>query len=88
MVRKSVVVTNAAGFHVRPAGVVVKAAESCSSKIEILYKNNFINAKSLLNILSVSIRQGAEIVVTCEGPEEEKDLEKMIETIENLGKKV
>lgn len=84
MVRKKIVVAHKAGFHIRPAGIVCKAAESCSSRVEILYKNNIINAKSLLNVLSAAIRQGVEIELCCEGPEEQADLEKMADVIEHL----
>ncbi|MDD6616756.1 MAG: HPr family phosphocarrier protein [Lachnospiraceae bacterium] len=84
MVRRKIIIAHKAGFHVRPAGIVAKAAESCSSRVEILYKNSIINAKSLLNILSASIRQGAEIELCCEGPEEQADLDKMTYVIEHL----
>lgn len=84
MVRRKIVITHDAGFHVRPAGIVAKAAEDCSSRVEILYKNNIINAKSLLNLLSAAIRKGAEIELCCEGPEEQADLDKMTYVIEHL----
>lgn len=84
MVSRKVMVSNVSGLHVRPAGVLVKAAESCSSRIEIIYEHNIINAKSLLNILSASIRKGEEIELRCVGPEEEADLEKIIETMKHL----
>lgn len=85
MVSKKVVVTNEAGLHVRPASTLVKKAETCSSEIEIVYKErNFINAKSLLNILSASIGKGEEIELRCSGPQEESDLDTMVTAIKNL----
>lgn len=76
--------TNSSGFHVRPAGVLAKAAESCDSRVEIHFGHNIVNAKSLLNILSVSIVKGDEIELCCDGPDEEKDLEKMIDVLGHL----
>ena len=38
MVSRMVTVSNPSGFHIRPAGVLVKAAEHCSSKVEIIYE--------------------------------------------------
>ncbi len=84
MVSRKVIVSNKSGLHVRPAGVLVKAAEACSSKVEIIYKYNIVNAKSLLNILSVSIRRGEEIELRCTGPEEEADLVKVVEAMNHL----
>lgn len=86
MVRRPFTIMNESGLHVRPAAVVAKAAEACSSKVEIYYDYNIINAKSLLNILSVSIGKGARIEIRCTGPEEEADMEKMTQVIENLEK--
>lgn len=86
MVKRPVTITNASGFHVRPAAVLAKAAEACSSKVEIYYDYNIINAKSLLNILSASIGKGARIEIRCTGPDEVADMEKMMQVIDTLEK--
>lgn len=84
MVSRRVTISNKSGLHVRPAAVLVKEAESCSSKIEIIYQHNIINAKSLLNLLSGAIAQGSEIELRCTGPEEETDMEKMLDVLQHL----
>ncbi len=84
MVSRRITITNPSGLHVKPAGVFSKAAEGCTSKVEVLYGNNIANAKSLLNLLAVAIRPGAVIELRCTGPEEERDLEKMIQVLEHL----
>lgn len=84
MVSKMVTVRNETGFHVRPAGRLSKAAEGCSSKVEIIYGHNIINAKSMLNILSAAIRKGDQIELRCTGPDEEKDLERIAEIVKYL----
>lgn len=84
MVSKKLIVTNEAGLHVRPAGVLSKAAEASSSKVEIIFKYNIINAKSLLNILSASIGYGDEIEIRCSGPKEQEDLERLVNLLEHL----
>lgn len=84
MVSRKLIVMNKSGLHVRPAGIVVKAAESCSSQIEILYGHYIVNAKSLLNILSAAIAQGEEIELQCRGPKEQEDLEKMVRVFQTL----
>ena len=84
MVSKRLIVQNKSGFHVRPAGVLARAAETCDSKVEILYGHSVVNAKSLLNILSASIARGDEIVLRCTGPNEEKDMEHLLYTLDHL----
>lgn len=84
MVSKKLIVTNESGLHVRPASILSKAAEASNSKVEILFKYNIINAKSLLNILSASIAKGDEIELRCSGPSEREDLEKLLTVMENL----
>ena len=84
MVSRLVTVSNETGFHVRPAGRLAKAAEGCTSKVEIIYGHNIINAKSLLNILSAAIRKGDQIELRCTGPDEVKDLAKLSEIIRCL----
>ncbi len=84
MVRRKIVLCNEAGLQLRPATALAKAAESCSSKVEIHFRSNYINAKSLLNIVSMAIAKGDEIELLCDGPEEQSDMEKMEKTLEQL----
>lgn len=84
MVSRMVTVSNPSGFHIRPAGVLVNAAEHCSSRVEIIYEYNIINARSLLNVLSASIPCGAQIELRCIGPNEEADLDAMEEAMKHL----
>lgn len=84
MVSKKLIVTNNSGLHVRPASILSKAAEASSSKVEIIYKYNIINAKSLLNILSASMAKGDEIELRCSGPNEQEDMEKLLLVLKHL----
>lgn len=84
MVGKKVVISNPSGLHIKPASQLVKAAERCSSKVEIIYDYNIINARSLLNILSAAIPHGAEVELRCIGPDEKEDLETMTEAMKHL----
>ena len=84
MVSEKFVISNSTGLHVRPASVLSKAAEGCTSKVEIRYKNNIINAKSLLNIVAAAISKGNEILLCCTGPNEEEDLAKLMDVLGHL----
>lgn len=84
MVSKKIVIRNEHGLHVRPATLLAKAAESCTSKVEIHFQNNIVNAKSLLNIVSVAITKGDEILLICSGPNEDADMKKILDVLDHL----
>ena len=82
MVSKKIIISNPTGLHVRPAGILAKAAEQCGSRVELIVENNIVNCRSILNILSMAIRRGDEVELCCTGPTEEQDLEYMVHVIE------
>ena len=77
MVSQKVKITNPTGLHLRPAGIFSNIA------ITFEYENSIANAKSVLSILGAGIKSGDEILLICEGEEEEKALKAMIEAIES-----
>lgn len=84
MESRKIIVTNKSGFHVRPAAKLSKFAEKCTSKVEIIYGDNIINAKSMLNIVSTAIPKGTEIELRCSGQNEKADLEFMLDAIQKI----
>ena len=82
MVSKVVTVTNPSGLHLRPAGVLSQTAMKYESKIVIECGEKKIVAKSVLNVMAAGIKQGTEVTVICEGPDEEEALQGMVEVIE------
>lgn len=64
-------VTAAGGFHVRPASEMARIAKSFSrTKITITSGKKTVNANSMLGLLSLGLREGAEVVITADGPAE------------------
>ena len=84
MVSKKVKIVNATGLHLRPAGVLCETAMKYNSKITFTTDNHYeANAKSVLSVLGACVKSGEEIIVTCDGADEEAALEDMITSIEN-----
>ena len=82
MVSKKLTLSNAQGFHMRPASVFSTAMSKFSSKITIKFNDNEYNGKSLLNIIAACIKCGSELEVICDGADENEALaqaEKLIE---------
>lgn len=84
MESRKVFVSNKSGFHVRPAARLSKFAELCSSRVELVYDGNVINAKSVLNVVSKAITKGTEIELRCTGPNEKEDLEFMVDALKKI----
>ena len=82
MVSKQVTLTNAQGFHMRPASVFATAMGKYSCDVTIKFNGNDYNAKSLLNIIAACIKCGSEFIVECNGPDENEALAKAVELIE------
>lgn len=82
MKSKKLIISNSSGLHVRPAGILAKAAEQCGSRVELIVGNNIINCRSILNILSMTVRCGDEVELCCTGKTEEQDLEYMLHVME------
>lgn len=82
MVERTIMVVNPTGLHLRPAGLLCQASMKFQSKVLLLHKEKEINAKSVLNVMASGIRCGTEIIVRCEGPDEEDALEAVCRVIE------
>ena len=84
MVQQEMAVANPAGFHARPAALLVAQAAKFKAKITVLSDGKTLNAKSLLNVLGGGIRTGAQIVVMAEGEDEREALAAVCRVIETL----
>jgi phosphocarrier protein len=70
MVSKTFVVHNKYGIHARPARLIVEAAMKFQCDVSIAKNGEEINAKSIMGILMLEARKGTELVVKCDGADE------------------
>jgi phosphocarrier protein HPr len=73
-------VRNDKGLHSIPSTEIVKCATSFKSQVFLIYKNQEVNAKSLLSILMLAAAKGANIWVEAKGV----DAQEAVTTIINL----
>ena len=66
------------GIHARPAGLLVKKAAEFQSNITINGNGKSADAKKLIKLMSLGIKQGMEITCQIEGEEEDIACEAMI----------
>lgn len=82
MVSRKVKVHNPSGLHLRPAGILCKEAIKFKADISFAYDGGEANAKSVLSVLGACVKCGDEIVLRCEGADENEALEALTQAIE------
>lgn len=71
------VIKDEVGIHARPAGLLVKAAQTCDSVITITRGDKSANAARLMAIMSMGVKHGDTVIVSIEGGDEEANAAKM-----------
>lgn len=84
MTQLRVTVTSAVGLHARPAAVFVREAGRFTSRIQVrnaTRNSPWVNAKSILSVLTLGVEQHHEIEIQAHGPDEAQaaaELQKLI----------
>ena len=65
------------GIHARPAGLLVKKAAEFQSKMTINGNGKSADAKKLIKLMGLGIKQGMEISCQIEGEDEQAAFEAM-----------
>lgn len=81
--RGKFIVKNDYGIHLKPAVEIVKCLTSFKSEVMLVYRNQKVNAKSLLSILILEAKKGANISIEAKG----EDAEEAAISIINLANK-
>lgn len=71
------VIKDELGIHARPAGLLVKEASKFDSAILIKTKGKEADAKKILRVMGLVVKQGDEVTVTCDGADEGAAIEAM-----------
>ena len=75
-------VKNALGLHTRPAAAIVKMLQPLKSSVYFTYKNETINARSIMSILMLAARKNSQIVITAEGDDAQEAMQVMVQSFE------
>ena len=79
---KKVKVKNALGLHTRPAATIVKLLQPLKSSVSFTYKDETINARSIMSILMLAAKKNAQITITVEGDDAELAMHRLIAIFE------
>jgi phosphocarrier protein len=77
MPHRTVRVADPAGLHARPAASLVKAAGAYEAAVRIRHREREANAKSIVDVLTLDVGQGAEVTIVAEGADADVALERI-----------
>lgn len=83
MISKEFIIPNSLGLHIRAVSVLSSFALRFQSEITIRYGEKVANAKSVLGLLRLGAQQGARIIISLDGVDEEEALRSLTKLIEN-----
>lgn len=68
----SYTITDPAGMHARPAGMLVKKAATYASDINVIKDGKKTSAKGILGIMGLAAKKGDNVQVEISGSDEDK----------------
>lgn len=81
-------VKNPLGLHTRPAAAIVKILQPLKSSVFFTYKNETINARSIMSILMLAAKKNSQIEISAEGEDAEVAIKLMVKAFdEQFGEK-
>jgi phosphocarrier protein HPr len=70
VLRQKITIINRLGLHARASLQLINRAGRYQSQIDILYKEQKIDAKDILNVMSLAVTCGNDIELEISGPDE------------------
>ncbi len=77
MIKKEFTIKNELGLHARVASKFVQLTNGFLSEVELCYKDDYIDGKSIMCIISMSVPKDGVISLTIKGPDEEDAVVKL-----------
>ena len=71
------VITDKLGIHARPAGLLAKTAASFECNVKIIAGEREVDARRLLSLMKLGAKQNDEIIIRCDGPDEDDAIKKL-----------
>jgi len=82
--RRSIVVTNPQGLHMRPITSFVQVAKTFQSDVEIVKNGERFNGKSPLTLMGLGAVQGTELVLEVRGQDQDAAMKSLGDLLNEL----
>lgn len=70
-----VTVTNAEGLHLRPANALASLAKDFCSTIQVSYRGETVDGKSIMSLATLGAEQGVQLTILATGEDANKALD-------------
>jgi len=84
MFKKTVIIKNKTGLHARPASRFVQTASKFKCNIKLIKDEKSIDAKSIIEVLSMGINQGSKVTISADGEDEKEAVNTLAELVEQF----
>lgn len=81
MIAAPVTIINKLGLHARAASRLVNCASAFDSQVRIVRGARSVNAKSIMGVLTLAAATGTDLIIECEGADQEDALDAVISLI-------
>jgi len=83
MIEVTLELKNKLGLHARPAAEITKTASKFKSTVKLLGNGKTADAKSIIMVMSMGVKEGHQLTIKAEGPDEEECIQALRTLIEN-----
>jgi phosphocarrier protein HPr len=77
-----IVIRNKQGLHARPAELFVRQAMQFQSRIELVHGDRRIDARSMIDVLTLGAAQGTELLLEAEGDDAQAAVDALAALVE------
>lgn len=83
VITKTFVVTSKNGLHIRPAEQLARLANSFASQIGLIHESQRVDAKSIMEMLTLGAREGASVVIEARGSDAQAAVDAILALFES-----
>jgi phosphotransferase system HPr (HPr) family protein len=80
--RRTVIITNPQGFHLRPMSAFAQMAARFKSGVTVSCDNKSVNGKSIMDLMLLAAAQGSALTVETVGPDAEAALDALVAVVQ------
>lgn len=77
----NITITDPVGLHARPAAVIVQTVGHYQAKVRIEHGSKQADARSIIQLLGLGVRQGSPVTVVAEGEDAEQALKAVLRVL-------
>ena len=81
MLKREVTILNHQGMHARPAMQIVETSSRFNSKIRVRKGDNRVNAKSIMEVMTLEATQGTLLVFEADGDDASQALDALAKLV-------